>query len=1277
MKSMAIHMKQAGLYLLKKCWIIGAILLISLAIFFTLFRAMTPWVKQYRVQIEQHLSTLLGQPVTIHDLQTSWYWFEPVLKMDQVTLSDQEDHVLKLNKLSVGINLWSSLWHWQIKPGVLSVEDVHLTVRQIDHHWEVDGLKPNKQVMHIGEDAYLPLLGWMLSQDTTIIKHLSATIHLEDGTSLALRDVNIKAVNSFGRYRLYGGAQLDQSIPTAVSIIADLNINLDALDQVKGHVYLSAKHFLPAQWQRFIPHIPYQINQGECNLQTWFDIKNSRLSKLQSVIDIEDLSWLSDGSTQIRHIDRLEGNVAWKNQETGWQLTADQVNLRINGIDWPKNTLQLDYQRAAQTYHAFIKTLTLNSLLAAGIEWPERMQPLLAMHPRGELHDSQVTITADRQINYILTRFENLGWRASHSIPAVKQISGVLYWEPTEGRLILDGEQTTITPHQLPPLTFDLFNADVDWKELNNGFRISLDRFVLSHPNLVLSATGALDNPNSPDGNLRLTGEFAAKNATPLLAYIPSEHLKPKLAAWLKHDITRIDQVSGRMVVNGKLADFPYDDQPGEFSIVSHVSGVDILINQHWPLNQDIDADLVVDKRSLVANIDHARLQSVLLDKVNLVVNDIGLGKESLLLHGEIRAPGDQVKGYVFATPLRDRLSRWQALDIQDDLGLDLRLDIPLYPESDHVVALGEMTFDHNPVIVNLPTVRAKLAGVTGALQFNEYGLTDGSLQGTLAGYPIALHAQSVIEPKVGTLLSIEGETSIDYLQKIMASPVLALLTGHLNITGLWTIYPSEADPDQLHLESTLEGVSVNLPKPLGKLASEKVPLAVDVVFNPKSTMNVHVAYDNRLNSELLLKPVDNQLVFDRGELRLGQGKATLPSHPGLTVSGSVAKVDLSTWHDALASLPDGHASSAALDNVHAVALTIGKLLFLGQTYDNLSLKAQRLAKDDWSVSLEQANIVADLHYQPSVNLVSGWINRLNISSLTNTTKAKHGPKWYIEPQDIPNLNLTINELKIHDVEVGSVSLKSTSSKTDWLLDYCTIKSPDYVLSVQGDWKSTEKKQTSTVQAHLKIDDLGRSLGRWHITPAVQAHPGDVTFDGGWPGAFYDFSLGAVTGNMNITLKNGRISHFDKETEEKLGLGKLLSILSLQTIPRRLKLDFSDLSEGGYSFDIFKGSFELKKGVMTTHDSYIDGPVAYARMEGDLDLSKHLYNVNLRITPYITASLPVVATIAGGPIAGLATWVASNIINKGMQKISGYTYKVSGPWLDPIVQQVSIDRSVH
>ena len=145
-------------------------------------------------------------------------------------------------------------------------------------------------------------------------------------------------------------------------------------------------------------------------------------------------------------------------------------------------------------------------------------------------------------------------------------------------------------------------------------------------------------------------------------------------------------------------------------------------------------------------------------------------------------------------------------------------------------------------------------------------------------------------------------------------------------------------------------------------------------------------------------------------------------------------------------------------------------------------------------------------------------------------------------------------------------------------------------------------------------------------------------------------------------------------SEQKIGLGKLLSILSLQTLPRRLQLDFSDLATSGFTYDVFKGHFDLRDGLLTTNDSVMDGPIANVSIQGNLNVLDRWYDLQLQVYPYITASLPVVATIAGGPLAGVATWAANHVINQGMQRVSGYTYKISGPWQQPVVQQVGLER---
>src|SRR3990167_3251035 len=801
MKISTNKLKHTFKKILKKIKIPVVFLIVLFAIVFSLFRALTPWAAKYKSEFESQASIRLGQPVTIQSLETSWYWFKPVLKLNDVRLHDNQNNILTLNKLLVGIDLWDSLWNWQIRPGVLYLGDVDLVLHQKQDHWEIDGLKYDKQSMQVNSCSYLTILGWLLSQESVIVKHLSAKAYLVDGAVIALKEFNFKAVNSYGNYKIYGNAELQQKNPTAISLVAKIHINPEEISKLEGKIYISLQNFIPTQWSKFLPNLPYTMKKGVCNLDSWLDMKNGKLASLQTVVDFKNISLLDTVRAKTHNIKSLQANILWKNTRFGWKILADKIKLNLDGLIWPENKLSIVYFDEEQKYSLYMQKLMLSSLFATNIAWPNEMREILKARPKGELYDTQLHFK-ESKLNYILTRFSNISWYPIKKIPAVENISGVLYWEPTEGRLVLDSEKTTLIPKKYPPITFEVFNSDIYWKELNNGLRIDLDRFILSNDNLVLSASGVLDNFKKPDSSIRLEGEFSAKNASQFLEYIPSGHLKPKFEEWLKKDVRKINSACGRVLINGKLDDFPFDSKAGEFLVTSHVSGVDIAINNNWPLNQDINADLEFKKRDFTANVDSANLQGLAVNKLNLAVNNIGSGRESLLIHGEVDAPGSDIKKYIYHTPLNTRLARWKKLEIADEFWVDLNLDIPLYPENNHVVALGEMVFSENPVAFNFDNTKVLIDDVTGNLKFNEYGLTTGQLKGMLDGSPLSLQARSLISPKERTEISVFGEMSIDYLLKVTSMPIFSLFGGSFNISALWTIYPSVNNSDNLLVES-------------------------------------------------------------------------------------------------------------------------------------------------------------------------------------------------------------------------------------------------------------------------------------------------------------------------------------------------------------------------------------------------------------------------------------------------------------------------------------------
>jgi uncharacterized protein (TIGR02099 family) len=1258
----------------KRVWITFAVLVVLFAIALSVFRALTPWAAQHKDSLEARLSTLIGTSVSIQDMKTSWYWFEPVLKLDGVMVSEQGASVLEVKELLVGVDLIRSLWHWRIQPGVLFVEDARLHFREQDAHWQLEGLVSKTGVKVAPSTEYASLLDWLLAHQKIVMKRVGVTLHWEDGRLTRIKPLNAEAANHDGHYRVKGHASLDGQEPSELSLLADLDISHGFSTDVQGHAFISAERVVLAEWRTFLNKLGCYVNDGRGEIQLWFDVRNTRPVAVQSAVRLRDVVWQYEPQGATRNIDRFSANMAWEETADGWRGTADRIRLKANKTTWPENAIHVNYTSDTKAYRVFVKTMLLEPMRQFIDDDAARLKPFFALSPRGQLNNTQFGFQ-EGKLNYVLSRFSHMSWQANDTLPGVKKLSGAVAWEPEEGRLELDGEDVTLVFKNKPPLQFDLVNAAVMWKNLSHGWRVTLDRSILKHEHGVFSARGMLDGVSSQSkGNLQGDISFATHEATFWWPYLPANTLKPKLLAWIKNDVTRIEQASGHIQLEGAREDFPFDASPGVFLVTSSVSGVDLRFNHDWPLTKTIDANVRLDKRTLTADVTQADFQGIPMTEARLTVRDLGLNKEVLSVTGKAEAPCDDMLAYIKASPLHERLSKLDALIIKQPAMLTLALNFPFYPGPDKLTVQGEVNFQKNSLFLREMPTAFGLHELEGDLKFDEHGVLDSRLSARLLDESMSLWVRSNHGDEPHLAIDLDGYLSTTGLSQAVSFPALPLLRGRVPLKSHIIITDEPNDLDHVRLTTSLEGLAIKLPEPFGKKRAEVVPLSVDAYFNLERGMRLKIDYKQRFSTDLWYDGRPGALQLARGEVVLGTGNAVLRDKPGASIRGQFKTFDWPSWQAALAHMTPVKQRRDSLQGFRSIALTLGDADVFGQHYHNMHLHAQRLPDAQWSVAMKEDVVSADLKYDAMQHALKGYISQwvMPKPDITYDPEAKAPVKTVWDVRRIPNLKLKLGALQIGDVNAGQLSLKGTRLDDDaFRFDTSELRSDTYTLTFSGDWQASPKNETR-VDARLQIHDLEKMLEHWHISPVVEAREGDIQLHGIWDAAPNDFSMKAITGKMHMEFKDGRITHLSPETEQKIGLGKLLSILSLQTIPRRLKLDFSDLSKPGYSFDKFEGNFVLAHGIMETEDSMIDGPVAHATMKGSLNLDKQLYDLSLHISPHITASLPVVATIAGGPIAGLATWVASKLINQGMEKISGYTYEVSGPWLEPVVQQVHI-----
>ena len=166
-----------------------------------------------------------------------------------------------------------------------------------------------------------------------------------------------------------------------------------------------------------------------------------------------------------------------------------------------------------------------------------------------------------------------------------------------------------------------------------------------------------------------------------------------------------------------------------------------------------------------------------------------------------------------------------------------------------------------------------------------------------------------------------------------------------------------------------------------------------------------------------------------------------------------------------------------------------------------------------------------------------------------------------------------------------------------------------------------------------------------------------------------DFSLNKLNGILLMDIEKGQFIEINPSA------GRLFGLLSLQTLPRRLTLDFSDLFGKGLAFDHIEGRFNLENGDAYTNNLSMTGPSVNINISGRTGLVQQDYDQIATVTPRVTDSLPVASALFGpvGIGVGAVIFLASEIFQSIPDKINTLLrkqYTITGAWDDPQVTKI-------
>ncbi len=155
-----------------------------------------------------------------------------------------------------------------------------------------------------------------------------------------------------------------------------------------------------------------------------------------------------------------------------------------------------------------------------------------------------------------------------------------------------------------------------------------------------------------------------------------------------------------------------------------------------------------------------------------------------------------------------------------------------------------------------------------------------------------------------------------------------------------------------------------------------------------------------------------------------------------------------------------------------------------------------------------------------------------------------------------------------------------------------------------------------------------------------------------------------MDGQLQLLFESGQF------LKAEPGISRLLGVLNLQTLPRRLALDFRDVFQQGFAFDNVVGDVTIAGGVASTNNLRMRGAQAAVLIEGSADLVRETQDLRVVVVPEINAGTASLAYAVINPAVGLGTFLAQMFLRRPMMQAGTREFHVVGPWDDPKVERV-------
>ena len=1271
----------------KMVYVVAAVILI-IATLVIIAHLLTPVLDKRRPEIERWASNLLTMPVTINNVSVSWYGYQPGVTLNKVIALNKTTNkpALEVKKIRVFFSIPKSLWQMKLIPSTILISGTSVVVQQTANGEFVLQDFPTFNTSDKpldSETKFNDVMNWLSNQPRLILRDIDVhyTGYAAQKRFITLYDLSFE--NSGTTHTILGKAILHQEVPTKADVVVQWTGAEFDMTKIHARLYLYVSGLSLSQWWKDVTWQGWQLNNGVASARIWATWHKNSFRKIQTTLQIYGLDLNSLTTKATHRITRISGNFGWRREGDTQIFAGDDILIDLPAHLWPVTNFYAQLIPDSKGT-LFPKSISLGYVDIGDVQsflfssppvLPDNvLKKLRALKLKGNLQNAALTFNGawtEWEKIALNAKFNQISFESSEKIPGVTNLSGSMQWLGGAGNILLNSNRLIVEydPLFAAPLKIDQLTGELHVnKDANKAWHLQITSLQVLNNDAAANVSGSYTIPETGTPTADISANLTMQRVTHITRYLPVKMMDKDLNEWLQQAFLGGEVKSANVVLRGPITDFPFDKNNGTFLVTSELKNVDLRYAPDWPVLKHIEATLKFSGREMTVDASHAQILTIPINGLQVVIPYLGNEKPAIVTVKNTTIKTDFAQGINFIqnSPLQKNLGKlFVGAEGHGPITLNLGLTIPLN-NVDKTEVRGSLSL--TDAELNLVPWHLNINHLNGQIAFTDSTAAAQDIKGLLFNKPFTLNLTTIKKTGIDIIeASFDSNLSMYDLEDWLKVPFSKVVQGATNVAG--KIDFSWQTPMQIHLQSNLNGVSVDLNAPYGKKAEEERNFTADIEMPDNQPLRMKLSYGDLLSAALIMERKQEKFTLLSANLKLGGGEVSWPAGNGLYITGEFDRLD---WDKIKMYLDQVQGGSSSMNNLplplRSININAKKLNLFGQNLESVSLKVEPAGKN-WNVMIDSPSISGQL--QVPVNFSRQGVMTAQFEKLALHAVANDGGKMpVIDVKSLPAINFSASNVRYNDMLLGQINFKTSPSSSGMDIHNLHIFNPTMEVHADGEW--TQSGGTH-LQGTATSGDVSALLNNFGFDAHnFIASKGTLNFDLSWHDAPYAPTVASLNGDAQMDLGKGRVVEVGSGNDAQMGLGRMLSIFSLQSIPRRLSGDFSDLFQQGYSFDFVRGDFTFKNGNAFTNNMHIEGPMAKVMINGRIGLKNKDYNFVLSVTPYVTSSLPLAAAWIGGPVTGLAALAVNTVIGSQVSKmIATYEYLVTGPWDNPSWQPLN------